>query len=371
MISLCMIARNEEKFLPKCLESVKGLVDEMIVVDTGSDDKTIEIAGSFGAKVLHYRWDDDTANARNTGLKEAKGDWVLVLDADETIAKESFEPVRKLTKKEFDAYYLVQMNYTNNARDINFIPLQKKTPYSMGFNGFFPVEIIRFFRNRKGIRFTSIVHERLNDSVKELGLKAARTDVPIHHYQFLKGEDVMKKKQLAFLRLFEKKVKDYPNDAKMRHDMGVIYYNYENDEKKAIECFEKAIELKKDYTDPIFSLAAIYARKKDNARAKEMYNNALKIMPKHAAAHFNLGNIYAEEKDYANAIKHYTEAIKVRPMAAAFHNLGNVFVILGRWEGALVSYKSAVQYNHPRKEQIQKKVEEIEKMVEEKGLQKK
>lgn len=371
MISLCMIARNEEKFLPKCLESVKGLVDEMIVVDTGSDDRTAEIAESFGAKVLHYKWDDDTANARNTGLKEAKEDWVLVLDADEVVAKESFGPIRKLATKEFDAYYLVQVNYTNNAGDINFIPLQKKTSYSMDFKGFFPVEIIRLFRNNKGIKFTSIVHERLNDSIKKLGLKTARTDVPIHHYQFLKGEDVMKKKQLAFLRLFEKKVKEYPNDAKMRHDMGIIYYNYENDEKKAIECFEKAIEIKKDYTDPIFSLAAIYARKKDNAKAREMYERALKINPKHSQAHFNLGNIYASEKDYANAIKHYTETIKIRPMAAAFHNLGNVFVILGRWEGALLAYKSAVQFNHPRKEQIQRKIEEIEKMVEKKGLQKK
>jgi len=184
---MCMIVRNEEKFLPKCLESVKGLADEIIIVDTGSADKTIEIAKKAGAKVLNYRWDDDTARARNTGLKEAKGDWILVLDADEIIGKESFEPIRKLTEMEFDAYYLMQINYTDNAKDINFIPLARKNPYSMDFHGFFPVEIIRFFRNRKGIEFTSIVHERLNESIKKLGLKAARTDIPIHHYQSSRG----------------------------------------------------------------------------------------------------------------------------------------------------------------------------------------
>lgn len=362
-ISMCMIVRNEEKFLPKCLESVKGLADEIIIVDTGSTDRTVEIAKKAGAKVLNYGWDDDTARARNTGLREAKGDWVLILDADEAIGKESFEPIRKLTGMDFDAFYLMQLNYTDNMKDMNYVPLAGKTPYSMDFSGFFPVEIIRFFRNRKGIEFTSIVHERLNESIKKLGLKAARTDIPIHHYQFLKGEAEMKRKQLAFLRLFEKKAKEFPNDEKIYHDMGIIYYNHENDEKKAIECFEKAIKLNPKYLAPMFSLANIYSRKKDNAKAKEMYGKILAADPKHSQTHFNLGNIHAMEKNFRDAIRHYTESAKLRPTPAVFNNLGNIFVALGRWEAADLAYKTAIQLNHPRKEQLQKKVDEIEKRM--------
>lgn len=363
-ISVCMIVKDEEKFLGQCLDSVKGLADEIIIVDTGSADRTKEIAKEKGAAVIDYKWNDDTAKARNTGVEKAKGDWILVLDADETIANESFVPIRKLMEKEFDAYYLVQLNYTNSVNDLNFIPLQKKTPYSMDFRGYFPVEIIRFFRNRKGIRFTSIVHERLNDSIKQLGLKAVRTDVPIHHYQFLKGEEVMKKKQLAFLNLFEKKSKDIKDDPKMLHDMGILYYNYKNDEKKAIECFERAVKLKSDYIAPLFSLATVYARKKDNIKAKEMYHLALSINPENAAANYNLGNIYAEEKDYNNAILHYVNAVRIKPIVGAFNNLGNIYVMAGKWEGALEAFKAAIKFNHPRSDQLQKKVDEIEKMME-------
>jgi len=84
-ISLCMIVKNEEEFLPGCLDSVKGVVDEIVIVDTGSTDRTVEIARQYGAKVYHYEWNDDFAAARNESLKHATCGWILVLDADETL----------------------------------------------------------------------------------------------------------------------------------------------------------------------------------------------------------------------------------------------------------------------------------------------
>ena len=84
-ISLCMIVKNEEEFLPGCLDSVKGVVDEIVIVDTGSTDRTVEIARQYGAKVYHYEWNDDFAAARNESLKHATCGWILVLDADERL----------------------------------------------------------------------------------------------------------------------------------------------------------------------------------------------------------------------------------------------------------------------------------------------
>jgi len=75
-ISLCVIAKNEEAMIADCLESVKGVVDEMIVVDTGSLDRTVEIAEEAGATVMHFAWCDDFSAARNTSLAAATGDWV-------------------------------------------------------------------------------------------------------------------------------------------------------------------------------------------------------------------------------------------------------------------------------------------------------
>src|SRR3990167_11155445 len=97
-LSLCMIVKDEERFLPACLESVRGLVDELIIVDTGSSDKTKEIAQRFinkvGGKLLDFVWINDFSAARNESLKHATGDWILVLDADEVIAHRDHETIQ-------------------------------------------------------------------------------------------------------------------------------------------------------------------------------------------------------------------------------------------------------------------------------------
>src|SRR3989344_364212 len=88
-LSLCMITKNEEQFLEQCLNSVKELVDEIIIVDTGSTDKTTEIAGKFTDKIYDFKWCDDFSAARNESLKHATKNWILVLDADEQLDQKS------------------------------------------------------------------------------------------------------------------------------------------------------------------------------------------------------------------------------------------------------------------------------------------
>ena len=77
-LSLCMIVKDEEKNLGRCLESIKDIVDEIIIVDTGSTDNTIKIAEKYGAKIFHYKWDNSFANARNYSLSKASKDWILL-----------------------------------------------------------------------------------------------------------------------------------------------------------------------------------------------------------------------------------------------------------------------------------------------------
>src|SRR4030066_1633675 len=84
-ISVCMIVKNEEKFLAQCLKSVKDATDEIIIVDTGSADKTVEIAQSFGAKVYHHPWRNSFSEARNHSISYAVCDWILQIDADESL----------------------------------------------------------------------------------------------------------------------------------------------------------------------------------------------------------------------------------------------------------------------------------------------
>ena len=94
-LSLCMIVKNEEERLAKCLDSVSELVDEMIILDTGSTDKTVSIAQSFGAVVPFFKWNNDFSAARNESLKYVNKDWVLVLDADEVLNKETIPNIKQ------------------------------------------------------------------------------------------------------------------------------------------------------------------------------------------------------------------------------------------------------------------------------------
>ena len=106
-ISLCMIVKNEERFLDDCLESVLGVVDEIIVVDTGSTDKTADIAKSHGARVIDFPWTEHFAEARNQAIERAEGDFMLTLDADERLDPATAHHVREAVDQGvFDVAYL-------------------------------------------------------------------------------------------------------------------------------------------------------------------------------------------------------------------------------------------------------------------------
>jgi glycosyltransferase involved in cell wall biosynthesis len=93
-LSVCLIVKNEEKFLGQCLKSVRDLASQIVVVDTGSTDRTVEIAKEYGAEVYSFAWCDDFSAARNAALEHATGDWVLVLDADEELSAEGREKLK-------------------------------------------------------------------------------------------------------------------------------------------------------------------------------------------------------------------------------------------------------------------------------------
>src|SRR5687767_12493572 len=94
-LSVCLIVKNEERYLAQCLQSVRGLWDDLVIVDTGSTDRTVEIAESFGARVFHFTWCDDFSAARNFCLDQITTDWILSLDADETIAGRDHALIRE------------------------------------------------------------------------------------------------------------------------------------------------------------------------------------------------------------------------------------------------------------------------------------
>jgi glycosyltransferase involved in cell wall biosynthesis len=146
-ISACVIAKNEAMCISRCLQSVKGIADEMLVADTGSTDQTVSIAEQLGARVLYYPWRNDFSAARNYVLAHATGDWIIFLDADEYIPGDKAKNVRPVIesihgKRTFDAIKCIM----NNLEDVKG-PLRSANP------------TIRIFRNSKAIRYEGLVHE--------------------------------------------------------------------------------------------------------------------------------------------------------------------------------------------------------------------
>jgi glycosyltransferase involved in cell wall biosynthesis len=224
-ISLCMIVKNEELRLPRCLESVRGLVDEYVIVDTGSTDRTKEIAKSFGAKVLSFAWSDDFSEARNESLRHAKGDWIIFLDADETLNRSGESDCLKKAASApgIDAYYVPILNPDTNHGSESTVG-----------------SAVRFFRKYPGIRFAGRVHESVDRFLSGVGARAARSTFIIEHYGYGLDRDIVRKKYERNLNLLEKELEENPSDANVRYHLGLTCMALERD-KEALEAFERAL----------------------------------------------------------------------------------------------------------------------------------
>ena len=215
-ISLCMIVKDEEVFLKDCLGSVKSLVSEMIIVDTGSIDDTIRIAKSFGAKIFHYEWNDDFSAARNFALDKCTQSWVLVLDADEVISKKDVEKVKLLLNKKV-AYSFETRNYVDSKNIESMIVCKgENIEEEKQYIGWCKSEKVRLFPNDKEIRFKGKVHELVEDSLK---IEEEKTDVTIHHYGHIRKD---RDKSKFYLKLGKQKIKD-SEDVDSLYELALQY----------------------------------------------------------------------------------------------------------------------------------------------------
>ena len=197
-LSLCMIVKNEEAHLIRCLKSVRDIADEIILVDTGSADKTKDIAAVFGAKVHDFPWTGDFAAARNHSLAQATGDWILVLDADEVLSPVDHDAIRALLRKSASsaaAYCIETRNYISNESIVGWTPNDGRYPEETRL-GWFSTAKVRLFPRRNDVFFVNPVHEMVEDSLHEAGIPVVNANVVVHHFgkldlakDFRKGED--------------------------------------------------------------------------------------------------------------------------------------------------------------------------------------
>lgn len=293
-LSLCMIVKNEEDCIERCLKSVEKVVDEIIIVDTGSTDQTVEICQSYGAKVYPFPWNGSFANARNYGIEKAIGNWILWLDADEEIAAEDRMKLKDQINfpEEFDLLTAHLINYYGDTPDPNNVS---------------QISQVRFFRNHLGMKFQNDIHETLPISNRD---RVGTLPVKIYHFGYLNSYVDGKGKSKRNIELLKKQVELSP-DGWMCFYLSMEYYrikeltdafNYVNESirlflgqkslppsmvyklKYAIlidlQCWDEALEgikrvvlLYPDYVDLWYYMGFILYN-------KEMYSDAVKSFEK-------------------------------------------------------------------------------------------
>jgi glycosyltransferase involved in cell wall biosynthesis len=390
-LSLCMIVQNEAANLPACLESVKDWVTEMVIFDTGSQDNTVEIAQHYGAKVIQGQWSEDFSQARNEALKSVTGDWVLVLDADETFNPKMLERVKTAIADDQTLVINLMRQEIGAAQ----------SPYS---------SVSRLFRHHPQLSFNRPYHETIDDSVLTLLKKEPQwqiLDLPgvaILHSGY--RPDVIQEKEKAQRaeRLLTKALAANPHDAYLCSKLGALYlqlgkekdglkllkqglkshqaqapvrfelhyhlanaYNRQQKWELALKHYTKAVN------EPILlplklgalnNLGALYHQMGNLPQAQKVCETVIQIDPTLAVGYYNLGMVLKSQNLLLDAIKAYQKAIELNPhYAPAYQNLGVVTFRAGLLEESLQAFKTAIalyeQQQNPEAEKLRKSLAEM------------
>lgn len=189
-LSVCIIVKNEAEYLPRCLQSVQDLAQEIIVVDTGSTDDTVSLARQFGAKVLETPWEDDFSKARNVSLQAATQPWILVIDADETLGEQAKAELMSLWPH-------------LNSKTVYSFPLYVQGQGNWNYKQY-------LFANDPALRYSGRVHEQIHPP--ESYQKAIVDRVQVDHWSLSKGHERVEEKSQYYAMLLQKRLQEEPDD---------------------------------------------------------------------------------------------------------------------------------------------------------------
>ncbi|MEW6534504.1 MAG: glycosyltransferase [Candidatus Auribacterota bacterium] len=350
MLSICMIVKNEERCIAGSLSSIRDIADEIIVVDTGSTDLTADIAREYGADVYHFMWNNDFSAARNYSIEMAKGDWILFIDADECISEGDCFKIKSLLKNtQLAGYMLIQRNYTDNERLLNYKPCTGTYGDCERARGFVPVERIGLFRNLPSIRFSGVIHETVGPAIEKLGGVVGMTDIAVHHYGHLDTAE-KERKTAHYLALGLRQIQLTPEDPKPYNDIGIIYLS-QGDFISAEKFFLNAYDRNPDYHDLRFHLATLYFRWLKYDESIRYLNEVLAANPHHQQALLTRGIIADTQGDYQSAEHFFSTGLNIYPDSIAFlESLAFVQVRGGNISGANNSF-SILCEKYPENEQ--------------------
>jgi len=345
-ISLCTIVKNEEKYIAQCLQSVAGVVDEVVLVDTGSTDRTVKIAESMGAKVYHHPWQDSFSEARNYALQFVTSEWILQLDADEELEAEDKE--------------LLLRTIRTTKSDSIFVPIINFLPDGASSKFYYR----RLFRRTKG-HYEGIVHN-------QIVVEGTHTyaEVRIYHHGYNLSPEEMQSKYERSSKLLIKAIEENPDDVFSRFNLARIYRN-QGKWEKCINEGMKGLQLNPKETLPstylmlLFDIAFSQLMLDNYDEAIRLCKEGLSYHPENVDLTFTLANALAKCNKFAQAVEEYRRFLNlVARMKAdptfnlttlivdtwgfenkALNNLGQCLAELGKYEEAESLLREAIANN--------------------------
>ncbi|MBI3788387.1 MAG: glycosyltransferase, partial [Ignavibacteriales bacterium] len=273
-----------------CLLSVSGIVDEIIVVDTGSTDRTIDIARHFGAKVISFPWVNDFSAARNESLRHATSDWILYLDADERIARGQEQLITSLVRV-CDAYAYSVLIEGDHVLPGGTVWLQNAYP--------------RLFKKHPSIKFEGVVHEQITPSITRLGKKIVPSNLRIEHLGYGQNLELIKEKCYRNVALLREQLKRNPNDSYARFQLGNTFsvLGEYGSVRKELEPLLHGFQLAKSLrTSALNILAELDIRENLFEQAVEKSLQSLTLAPSQVLARWFLAVAYISRKNYEEAV---------------------------------------------------------------------
>lgn len=280
-LSVCMIVKNEEDKIARCLASLDPVATEMVVADTGSSDRTKDIARAFGARVFDFPWTNDFSAARNFSMSQAEGRWILVHDADEVISARDYGTLKAILESDPAgpaAYSLVTRNYSTDSVYEGWTPNSGEYPDEEAGTGWFPSPKVRLIPNDGRFRFENTIHELLEPSLYRAGVQIRPCDIVIHHYGQANRERSEAKGRIYY-DLGRKKLDVEGDRESTLRELAV--------QAQGLGRYEEAIGLWKRYTVvnpgsylPFFNMSSCYFETGQFDNALEAAREALRLNPR-------------------------------------------------------------------------------------------
>jgi tetratricopeptide (TPR) repeat protein len=290
-ISLCLIVRNETAYLDGCVHSAKRFVDEVVIVDTGSTDGTVDRAWDLADAFCEVPFDGDFSAARNEALVRASGDWILFLDADERLIDDEGERLVKLLG--------------DVGGDVLGLRLLRYNFFADG--GFYTGRELKVFRNDPEIQYRRKINESVAPAIADLGGEVVAAPVLMNHFGHCRSVAERERKAYTYLSLMDSQLRDRPQDGVLLGYKGLIL--------RTLGRFADAL----GYSD-----------------------RSLAVGPSSATVWLFRGHVLRSVGRDGEALEAYRRGIDLTPDPAAFHNMAGVqLVALDRLDDAAAEFEQA------------------------------